>query len=123
MGPKSTYSPTALGRRQRQAAFCVCVYFSVSARLVRCDLCVCACVRQGIGLIWRVYGVYGVCMEQTGIGLARLKTARSHAEMSEWVGREVMGLLFRRRAVVMDVSKEASVHLRSEVGICGSKVL
>lgn len=69
--------------------------------------------------VWSVWSLYGA----NGIGLARLKTARSHAEMSEWVGREVMGLLFRRRDVVVDVSKEASVHLRSEVGICGSKVL
>jgi hypothetical protein len=72
MGPKSTYSPTALERRQRQAS----VLFSVNARLGRCDL---ACeVRYG------AYGVYGA----NGIGLARLKTARFHAEMSEWVGRD-----------------------------------
>lgn len=56
-------------------------------------------------------------MEQTGIGLARLKTARSRAEMSEWVGREGWAGLGEGIWVVMDVSKEASVHLRSEVGI------
>ena len=62
------------------------------------------------------------CMERSvyganGIGLARLKTARSHAEMSEWVGREGWVGLGEGIWVDMDVSKEASVHLRSEVGI------
>ena len=55
--------------------------------------------------------------------MARLKAARSHAEMSEWVGREECLGLGGGIWVVMDVSKEGFRASKIRSGYCGSKVL
>lgn len=84
-------------------------------------MCLCLCEARYGADMDRYGAICMECMERiwskTGIGLARLKTARSHAEMSEWVGREGCVGLGEGIWGDMDVSKEASVHLRSEVGI------